>query len=100
MIIGTTFLVVGIIVILIWMLVELKRFKHKMYAIFIIILILFVYIGFTASIKGKDINLKSRDGLKTAGGLYLNWLTNVFSNTKTLTYNAIKMDWSAENKTG
>jgi len=99
MAIGTTVLIVAGIVVLIWVFVELKRFKHKIFAMFLIALILFSYLGFMASIKGQDINFKSIDGLKTAGSLYLSWIGNVFKNMKSITTNAIKMDWRSENKT-
>jgi len=99
MAIGVTLLVVGIIVVVIWVFVELKRFKHKIFAMFLIALILFSYLGFMASIKGQDINFKTFDGIKTAGGLYFAWLGNVFKNTKSITTNAIKMDWKGDNST-
>ena len=71
MAIGVTLLIVGIIVVVIWVMIELKRFKHIIWAMFLIALILFSYFGFMASIKGKDINFKSIYGLKTAGKLVM-----------------------------
>ena len=93
MAIGGTLLIVLILVIVIWVLVEIKRFKHKTFAILLIILILFTYVSFVAVIKGKDLNLGSVDGLKKAGQLYVSWLGSVFQNLKSLTTNAIHMDW-------
>ncbi len=100
MAIGITILVIAILIAIIWIYVELKRARHKIFAILLIFLILFSYLGFMASIKGKDIDFKSADGLKTAGKFYLSWLGNVFGNLKTITTNAIRMDWKAENSTG
>ena len=99
MAIGVALVIVLGIVVLIWMFVELKRFKHKAFAILLIFLILFAYFGFTSSIKGKDIDFKTIDGLKVAGGLYLSWLGNIFTNGKVLTSNAIAMDWKGDNST-
>ncbi len=95
MIIGTTLLIVGILIVGIWILIEFKRFKHKLLAIFLIMLIIFTYVSFLVTLKGKDIDFKSIDGLREAGTLYFSWLGSVFGNLRTITTNAIKMDWSA-----
>jgi len=63
------------------------------------IIILFSYFSFVYSIKGKDIDFKTIEGIKTAGQLYFSWLGNSFSNFKTITANAIHLDWKAENTT-
>jgi len=98
MAIGTTLIIVLVLVAIIWIFVEVKRFKHKAVAILLILLILFTYISFVATVKGKNIDLKTMSGIKQAGQLYLSWLGSVFGNIKTLTSNAIHMDWGA-NKT-
>jgi hypothetical protein len=93
MAIGGTLLIVLLLVGAIWLFVEVKRFRHKAFALFLIVLILFTYLGFTATIKGKNIDLKTTDGIKDAGQFYLSWLGSIFSNFKTLTSNAVNMDW-------
>lgn len=95
MAIGGTLLIVLILVVIIWVFVEIRRFRHKAFAIFLIVLILFTYISFISVIKGKNLNLTSTDGLKEAGHLYVSWLGSVFKNLKTITANAINMDWKA-----
>jgi len=93
MVIGTTLLVVSILIIAIWVVIEVKRLKHKLFAIFLIALILFTYISFTVTLKGQDIDLKTISGMATAGKLYFSWLISVTGNLKTITTNAISMDW-------
>lgn len=100
MVIKTTFIIVIVLVLLIWMFIEFKRFRHKAWAIFLIALILFSYFSFTAAIKGKDINFKSVDGVKQAGKLYVLWLGHVFQNVKMITTNAIHMDWKGNETNG
>ncbi len=100
MAIGVTLLIVGILIIAIWVLVELKRFRHKFFAIFLIALILFSYLSFTLILKGKNIDLKTSSGIIQAGKLYFSWLGSIFGNFKTITTNAIKMDWAGQNRTG
>jgi hypothetical protein len=96
MVIGTTLLIVGILVALIWIVIEFKRFRHKLLAVFLIMLIIFTYVSFLVTLKGQDINFKSVEGLKKAGTLYFSWLGSVFGNIKSITTNAIKMDWKPE----
>ncbi len=93
MVIGTTLLVMIILVAGIWVFVEVKRFRHKIFAVMLIVLIIFTYISFIATVKGKDINFKSIEGIKEGGQIYLSWLGSVFGNIKVMTSNAIHMDW-------
>ena len=91
--VGITFIIIAILVLAIWIFVEFKRFRHKIWAIFLIALILFTYFSFTSVIKGKDIDIKTFTGMKEAGKLYFLWIGNAFGNLKSITTNAIGMDW-------
>ncbi len=91
-------MIVSVLIIAIWILIEIKRLKHKLFAILLIAIILFTYISFSATIKGQDIDLKTVPGITTAAKLYFSWLGSAFGNMKVLTTNAIKMDWSANNE--
>jgi hypothetical protein len=97
MALGITFVVVAVLILAIWMLVEFKRFRHKVWAILLIILILGAYFSFNSVTKGKDLDFKTAAGLKEAGGLYLSWLGHAFNNMKAITSNAINMDWVGTN---
>jgi len=98
--IGVTLFVIGILIIAIWLIIEVKRFKHKALAVFLIALILFTYFSFTATLKGKDLDLKTISGLTTATKLYFTWLGSMFGNLKTITTNAIKMNWKSNETIG
>lgn len=91
--IAVTIIIIALVIALIWIVVELRRFKHKFFAIFLILLILFSYFGFVVTLKGKDINYKSTDGLQTVAKLYFIWVGQVFKNFKSITANAVKLDW-------
>lgn len=94
MAIGVTFIILAGLILAIWVFIEFKRFRHKIWAIALILVILLGYFSFSAAVKGKDVNLKSMDGLKNAGGLYLAWLGHAFGNMKVITTNAISMNWA------
>ena len=99
MAIGISILIVAILIIAIWVIIETKRMKHKVFAIFLIGLILFSYFSFSFVLKEKEIDFMSIDGIQTVGSLYFSWISTVFVNFKTLTTRAIKMDWQG-NETG
>jgi H+/Cl- antiporter ClcA len=98
MALGITFGVVAVLILAVWMLMEFKKLKHKIWAVLLIVLILGAYFSFNSVTKGKDLDLKTMEGLKEAGGLYLVWLGNAFGNVKTITSNAINMNWTEINK--
>jgi predicted ferric reductase len=87
-------ILVVVLIVAIWLIIEFKRFRHKILAVFLILLILFTYFSFASVIKDKGLDLKTFDGMKQAGKLYLLWLGNAFQNVKVVTSNVIDMDWS------
>jgi len=91
--IGVTLFIVAVLVIAIWIIIEIKRLKHKIFAFFLIGLILFTYFSFMITLKNEHIDYTSVSGMIEAGKIYLSWLVSVFENIKTITVNAIHMDW-------
>ena len=87
------FILVLVLIVAVWLIIEFKRFRHKILAVFLILLILFTYFSFSAVIKDKGVDLKTFDGMKEAGKLYVLWLGNLFKNVKVVTSNAIDMNW-------
>jgi len=96
---GAAFIIIAVLIILIWIIVEFKRFKHKIFAILLIIIILFFYISITYTLKGQGIDLKTPSGMLKAAKIYFVWMGSAFSNLKSITSNAVRMDWSAKNNT-
>jgi len=91
--IGGVLFIIIVLIIAIWIFVELKRLRHKIFAIFLILLIVFTYVSAAIIFKGKQIDFKTVPGVLEAGKIYFNWLLSVFGNLKTATTYAIKMDW-------
>lgn len=89
-------MIVAVLIISVWIIIEIKRFKHKLFALILIALILFTYIGFTAVVSGKDLDLKTAKGLTEASKIYFSWLYSIGENFKKITINAIKMDWGTK----
>jgi hypothetical protein len=97
--VSAALILVIVLIIVIWLIIEFKRFRHKMLAVFLVLLILFTYFSFSAAIRGKGLDLKTFDGVKEAGKMYFLWLGNAFKNVKVVTSNAINMSWGV-NDTG
>ncbi len=94
--IGVVILVIVVLIAIIWIFAELRRFNHKFLAIFLIILILSSYFGFVITLKEKDIDYKSLDGLQTVVKLYFVWIGSIFKNFKSITAHTIKLDWKGD----
>ncbi len=99
MALGVTIFIIAILIIAIWVIIEMKRMRHKIFAIFLIGLILFSYLSFTFVFKNHELDLTSINGIGEASGLYFSWLGGIFLNLKSITSKAVDMDWKG-NETG
>ncbi len=97
--ISSTIIFLSLIIAVIWIIVEVKRLKHKLGAIFLIVLIVFSYLSFFAVFNSQELDLKSPLGLVDASKIYFSWLGSVFTNLKMLTTNAIHLNWKPDNST-
>ncbi|MBT3405326.1 hypothetical protein HN832_00445 [archaeon] len=97
--IGVILFVVAILVIVVWLMLEFQRLKHKFLAIFVIGFMLSVYFTGFYVFNGKEIDYKSVSGLIDMSKTYFSWLFSIAGNFKSLTVNAVKMDWKG-NLTG
>ena len=91
--VGITIFVIAALIIAIWIVIELKRMRHKVFAVFLVALILFLYISSTFVFKEQELDFKTVSGITTATKLYFSWLGSIFVNVKSITTSAIKMDW-------
>jgi len=97
--IGVILVIVSLLLIGIWVYIEVQKFKHKAIAIFLIGLLVFIYITGAFVLKDKGASFKSVSGMMTATKIYFSWLGTVFVNLKTITSNAMKLNWENQNKT-
>jgi len=90
-------LIIGLLIVAIFALARIKYMKHKFFLITLFLLALFFYITVSTIISKEKIDFTSLSGIETAGKLYFNWLTHAFSNVKSITANAVKMNWQTNN---
>lgn len=91
----TSIFVLSIITIGIWVVIEVKRFKHKIFAILLIVLVIFSYVSFAVVAQDNELNFTSISGVVEATKIYFAWIGSILGNLKTITANVFKLDWSA-----
>jgi len=89
--------IVGIVVIFGVILIKMNHFRHKMTIIALLFLALFIYSTIMLVNSSNDLDLRTTEGIFQAVKVYTGWLGNGFGNLKTITGNAINMDWSSTN---
>ena len=91
----TSIFVLAIITIGIWIVIEIKRFKHIIFAILLIVLVIFSYVSFAVVAQDNELDFTSFSGVIEATKIYFSWLGSIFGNLKQITANVFKLDWSA-----
>jgi len=86
-------LVMCVLIVAIWVVIEVKRLKHKIFAILLIGLIIFAYVSFAMVFKDQEVNFKTIPGLFDASKIYFSWLLSITGNMHSITTHAIQMDW-------
>ena len=97
MALGVIIFIIAIVVIGIWMIFGFKKIKYKLLALFLIALVLFSFFNFSSVFKGKDISINNISDFGKITKIYFSWLGNVFGNLKTISGQAVKMDWQGNN---
>jgi len=92
-------LIIGGLIILAFLFLRVKHMKHKVFLVLVIVALLFFYGTGYKVLSGQDINWRSVKGVEKGARIYVAWLGGVFGNVRSLTANAIKMDWKQENRT-
>jgi hypothetical protein len=77
--------------------IHFRHIKHRITAIIIILLALFLYTSIAGVVNSHNIDLKTPSGVISAGRVYFLWLGQAFVNIKTITGDAIKMNWMPKN---
>lgn len=95
-----TWIIIAALIVLILVFFKMRYLKHRFFAILIVIVIIFLYLTFTNVIVKKGVDLKSFNGVITAGKVYLSWLWQAGLNVKNVIGNAIKMDWAGNTTSG
>ena len=77
--------------------IKMNHLRHKFFIVLVVLLALFFYASITFVASKNNIKLDTYEGFSKAIQIYGGWLVNLFGNFKSLTGNAVKMDWSSTN---
>jgi len=93
-------LLVGIVVaLMIYIGLGIKSHQHKGIAVLLIVFLLFAVYAFNATFAGKDVQIKTLGDAVDAVKLYFSWFGLFFENIKTVTTQAVKVDWKMNETT-
>lgn len=92
-------LIIIIVIAAILLVLKLDHIRRKLFVILILVLLLLAYLTFHFATVDQELDYKSPSGIIDIGKIYFSWLGQAFVNLKTITVNAIKMDWVPENRT-
>ena len=94
-----SWVVIAVLIVLAFIILKTNHFKHRTWVILLVLLALFLYISISLVNTKHDLNVSSTEGFFNSVKVYSGWLANGFQNLKTITGNAIKMDWASADKT-
>lgn len=92
-------IIIAILVVVAFFILRIHHLKHKIFLFLVVFAVLFIFITASNVVTKYKIDLKSVNGIEKGAKIYFAWLGGAFDNFKSITGNAIKMDWRFENKT-
>ena len=94
-----SFTIIAILIVAAIVLIKMNHFRHKMTIIALLVFVLFLYTTVTVVNKANELDLTTTDGFFDAFKVYMGWLGNGFQNLKSISANAVKLDWKSTNGT-
>ena len=89
--------IVAVLVIIALFILKANHFKHRLWVLILISITIFLILSVTVVYSKYNLEFNSVDSSINSAKIYFGWLANGFTNLKSLTGNAIKMDWTSSN---
>ena len=87
-------ILVILIVLVLVILFKFKEIRHKIGLVIATVIILFLFVSvYQIYNTHKEVDLKTFDGIVTAGKIYFGWLGNVFGNLFRISGYVVNQDW-------
>ncbi len=86
-------LLVAVLVSAIAVMLIIKFVPHKLFAIIIVLVLLFLYFSGSYFLSDGEIDITTGEGVLDVATLYIGWMGHLYTNIRTLTGRAIEMDW-------
>lgn len=86
-------ILIAAVLVLVVLFFKAHEVRHKVFAMLMIVLVLFFLVTFTQVAVQPGVSFSSFEGITSAGKIYFAWLGQAFGNAKAITGDAVKMDW-------
>tara|TARA_Y100000310_G_scaffold147139_1_gene146403 strand:+ start:620 stop:937 length:318 start_codon:yes stop_codon:yes gene_type:complete len=90
--------VIAVLIIAAVLALKMNHLRHKLWIIALIFVALFLYTTASVVYAENELNINSVEGVFSAVKIYISWLGNGFQNLKSLSGQAVKMNWSKTNE--
>lgn len=87
-----------LVLVAIYIIFELIKFKHGIFSILTIILIVLFLLSLFFVFKDRGVDLNNWTGIKNSVKIYFDWFSLAWHNTKAVTGNAISMNWKNQTR--
>jgi len=94
-----SWMVIGILVIAALIALKMNHLRHRIWILALVFLALFLYTSAAIVYNENELTFDSMEGIFSSIKIYIGWLGNGFQNLKTLSGNAINLDWTDSNET-
>jgi hypothetical protein len=94
-----SWVIIGLLVVVGLVLLKFKHFRHRLTIVFLIFLVVFLYTTISIVNRTNSLDLTTTEGFLSSVKVYTGWLAHGFDNLKSITGNAVKMDWTSTNST-
>ena len=92
-------LIIGVLLVCGVIAIKMNHMRHRVFIVLLVLLALFLYGTIVVVNSTNQMDFSSSEGYWDAAKLYFGWLGNGFQNMKSITGNAMKMDWTSTNGT-
>jgi hypothetical protein len=89
-------IIVGLIIFGIFA-IKTNHLRHRFFIIIFVLLVLFFYTTFYIVSTKNQLDFTNAEGVFSAVKIYTGWLANGFNNMRSITGNAVNMDWTNTN---
>ena len=85
--------IIIILIAIAFLFLRFRHMKHKVYLILLIVVLLFFYVTGTQILSDHEVDWTSVSSIGGALKTYFSWMGSVGGNFKSITGNALKLDW-------
>lgn len=90
MITGSMIFSAVILVFALLIIMKVTRMRHRLLAVILMIIVIFLYFSFNFALDGHDIDLTTAKGVTKTFGIYFSWLNSAFGNIQGITSRVVE----------